>query len=111
LIVDIESIKSNNTDTDDLIKLTSKDVEELSRTVDKCREMLNIIDYGKFIVSEEGVKAYIVKQILQLFNSRLAFYLKKMDANCICTFNEYFEEEIVDNKGKECSYFNFNIKS
>jgi DNA repair exonuclease SbcCD ATPase subunit len=70
--------------------------------------MLNIIDYGKFIVSEEGVKAYIVKQILQLFNSRLAFYLKKMDANCICMFNEYFEEEIINDNNKLCSYYNFS---
>ena len=31
-----------------------------------------------------------------------------MDANCVCTFNEYFEEEIIDNKGKPCSYFNFS---
>jgi DNA repair exonuclease SbcCD ATPase subunit len=59
-------------------------------------------------VSEEGVKAYIVKKILNLFNSKLAYYLKKMDANCQCTFNEYFEEEIVNEKGKLCSYFNFS---
>ena len=108
LILDIESIRANNTDTDDLIKLTIEGVDELSRSVDKCREMLNIIDYGKFIVSEEGVKAYIVKQILQLFNSRLAFYLKKMDANCICMFNEYFEEEIINDNNKLCSYYNFS---
>jgi len=31
-----------------------------------------------------------------------------MDANCICIFNEYFEEEIFDEKGQECSYFNFS---
>jgi ABC-type sugar transport system ATPase subunit len=31
-----------------------------------------------------------------------------MDANCICRFNEYFEEEIVNEKGLECSYFNFS---
>jgi len=31
-----------------------------------------------------------------------------MDANCICMFNEYFEEQIVDDKGKICSYFNFS---
>ena len=31
-----------------------------------------------------------------------------MDSNCICVFNEYFEEEIVDEKGKLCSYFNFS---
>ena len=52
------------------------------------------LDIIKFIVSEEGVKSYIVKKILQLFNAKLALYLKKMDSNCICIFNEYFEEEI-----------------
>ncbi len=108
LINDIESLKNSDTNIDELIDDTNKGVDELSRVVDKCREMLNIIDYGKFIVSEEGVKAYIVKQILQLFNSRLAFYLKKMDANCICMFNEYFEEEIINDNNKLCSYYNFS---
>ena len=70
----------------------------------KNRDMMNIIDIGKFVVSEEGVKAYIVKQILQIFNSRLSYYLKKMDANCICVFNEYFEEEIINDNNKICSY-------
>ena len=36
------------------------------------------------------------------------FFLKRMDANCICVFNEYFEEQIIDEKGKICSYFNFS---
>ena len=31
-----------------------------------------------------------------------------MDANCCCIFNEYFEDEIVDEKGNQCSYFNFS---
>jgi energy-coupling factor transporter ATP-binding protein EcfA2 len=31
-----------------------------------------------------------------------------MDANCLCIFNEYFEDEIIDEKGKLCSYFNFS---
>ena len=47
-------------------------------------------------------------KILQLFNSKLAYYLDKMDANCICIFNEYFEEEIINEKGKICSYNNFS---
>ena len=31
-----------------------------------------------------------------------------MDANCVCKFNEFFEEEIKNDKGQECSYFNFS---
>ena len=41
-------------------------------------------------------------------NNRLAYYLKKLDANCTCEFNEYFMETLVDEKGRECSYFNFS---
>lgn len=108
LIVDIDSLKAKDTSIDSLIDEAQKNIDELTHMVNKCREMISVIDYGKFIVSEEGVKAYIVKQILQLFNSRLAFYLKKMDANCICMFNEYFEEEIINENNKLCSYYNFS---
>ena len=31
-----------------------------------------------------------------------------MDSNCVCVFNEYFEEQIIDEKGKIMSYFNFS---
>ena len=46
--------------------------------------------------------------MLNIFNSRLAHYLQKMDSNCVCYFNEYFEEQIINEKGKICSYFNFS---
>ena len=48
------------------------------------------------------------QEILQNFNSKLAFYLKKLDSNSICIFNEYFEEEILNEKGKICAYNNFS---
>ena len=64
--------------------------------------------YNKFIVSEEGVKSYIVRKILQLFNGKLQHYLRRMDANCCCIFNEYFEDEIINEKNKSCSYHNFS---
>ena len=35
-------------------------------------------------------------------------YLKRLDSNSICIFNEYFEEEILNEKNKVCSYFNFS---
>ena len=105
---DIKLLKSTNTDMDSLIDLSTSEISNITVQVEKERDMLNIIDIGKFIVSEEGVKAYIVKQILQIFNSRLAYYLKKMDANCICVFNEYFEEDIINENNKICSYFNFS---
>ena len=80
----------------------------LTKQLGDIRHKINILDVVKFIVSEEGVKSYIVRKILQLFNAKLSYYLQQMDANCCCIFNEYFEEEIVDEKGKRCSYHNFS---
>ena len=70
--------------------------------------MSSQLDVVKFVISEEGVKSYIVNKLLDLLNSRLFYYLKKLDSNSVCRFNEYFEEEIVNEKGKVCSYFNFS---
>ena len=43
-----------------------------------------------------------------MLNSKLLHYLRKLDSNSICLFNEYFEEEILNEKNKVCSYFNFS---
>ena len=95
-------------DLDHKIKLKINEVNDLSKSTDTIHSDLEILQIVKYILSEEGVKSFIVKKILDVLNNRLLFYLQKMDANCICRFNEYFEEEIVNEKGLECSYFNFS---
>ena len=32
----------------------------------------------KFITSEEGVKAYLIKKIIEVFNTKLDYYIKKL---------------------------------
>jgi DNA repair exonuclease SbcCD ATPase subunit len=108
LEIDLTELNKIHNDHDNTIKEISDRLTSIKETLEKTKIHLNMLDAVKFVISEEGVKSYIVKKILQLFNSKLAYYLKKMDANCICVFNEYFEEEIVDEKGKPCSYFNFS---
>ena len=105
---DIVELKSTETEVDPFIGSQIIVLEELKETVNSCRFKLNLMDTVKFIVSEEGVKSYIVKKILLMFNDRIRYYLSRLDANCICNFNEYFEEEIVNEKNKICSYFNFS---
>jgi len=108
LEVDIAEVEQSTFTADTAVEEQNTKIEELKSEIDKIRKELNTMDVVKFVVSEEGVKSYMVKKILQVFNGKLSYYLKKMDANCTVTFNEYFEEEIIDNKGKLCSYFNFS---
>ena len=104
----IEVYSVDNSSFDNLIAEASVRLDIIKQEIDNIKKSLNLIDAVKFVVSEEGVKSYIVKKILQSFNSKLAHYLKKLDSNSLCVFNEYFEEEILNEKGKMCVYNNFS---
>jgi len=102
---DVEN--ETNTFSESVSELEQK-VETIGNELNSIKKVLNLLDVVKFVVSEEGVKSFIVKKILQHFNSKLTHFLKKLDSNCVCMFNEYFEEEIVNEKGKICTYNNFS---
>lgn len=105
---DMRSLDEQDVSFDKVIRECEQRLESSQQEINDIKKKIAKLEIIKFIVSEEGVKSYIVKKILQLFNAKLSHYLKKMDSNCICIFNEYFEEEIINEKGKPCSYFNFS---
>jgi DNA repair exonuclease SbcCD ATPase subunit len=105
---DIKNINGRENQFDILVSNATTKLDDVQEEINNIKKLLHTLDVVKFVVSEEGVKSYIVKKILQLLNGKLAYYLKKMDSNCICVFNEYFEDQIIDEKGKVCSYFNFS---
>tara|TARA_R110002051_G_scaffold28877_1_gene67996 strand:+ start:16 stop:1251 length:1236 start_codon:yes stop_codon:yes gene_type:complete len=105
---DLQNFNKETDEFDSSVNECSARLDNISKTIESIKHKIDILDVVKFIVSEEGVKSYIVKKILQVFNGKLSYYLRKMDANCCCIFNEYFEDEIVDEKGKMCSYYNFS---
>jgi len=96
-----------NTYAGNVAELEAK-INNITDQISTIKKSLDLLDVVKFVVSEEGVKSFIVKKILRNFNSKLTHYLKEMDSNSICIFNEYFEEEIVNEKGKICQYNNFS---
>lgn len=91
-------------DVDDLIERYNKYELEIN----KKKKDFKILDNVKFVLSEEGVKSYVIKKILNLFNSKIAFYLKELSSNAIITFDQYFEEEIKNERGKPTMYFNYS---
>lgn len=108
LIEDIKQVETTTTEFDELIVKTELRCDELDKIITDKRQQLQKLEVVKYIISEEGVKSYIVNKLLELLNGKLMFYLKKLDSNAVCYFNEFFEEEIVNEKNKICSYFNFS---
>lgn len=105
---EIVNIKNETNTYDDLVDNTLTKINAIKEEISSLKKIINLMDVVKFVVSEEGVKSFIVKKILSHFNSKLTYFLKKLDSNCICVFNEYFEEEIINEKGKICLYNNFS---
>jgi DNA repair exonuclease SbcCD ATPase subunit len=105
---DIASLEAQRDSLDSIIIDISKRLKKKELKITGIKDEIGTLDIAKFVMSEEGVKAYIVNKILQLFNSKIAYYLKRLDSNCMCMFNEYFEEQIINEKGTPCSYFNFS---
>jgi DNA repair exonuclease SbcCD ATPase subunit len=108
LIEDITQVENTSTEFDNLIETTKARTEELDKLISQKKATVQMLEVVKYVISEEGVKSYIVNKLLELLNSKLIYYLKKLDSNAICYFNEFFEEEIVNEKNKICSYFNFS---
>jgi DNA repair exonuclease SbcCD ATPase subunit len=104
----IEEIKKEFFKDDNKIDDSKNKIQNLEEDIKNIQKDLLILENAKFIVSEEGVKTFIVKKLISLFNNQLNFYLKTLDAPCTCEFNELFEETIFNSSGKECSYFNFS---
>ena len=105
---DLQHLTDNSESLNDSISQTQEKLTGVTTKINELARILNLLDTVKFVVSEEGVKSFIVKRILNLFNTKLAFYLKKLHSTAIISFNEYFEEQILNDKGKVTSYFNFS---
>lgn len=104
---DIENIKFDNTFAT-IIEETQTKIREINQETEHKGNLINTLDTVKFVISEEGVKSFIVKKILKLFNSKLGYYLRRLNSTAIITFNEYFEETVVNEKGKLTCYDNYS---
>lgn len=72
--------------------------------VESLKEETIILEGLKITFSPTGVKAYITSKILDVVNERLNFYLQRLNTPCAITFDEFFEETVVNKSGKEISY-------
>lgn len=105
---EILELKNSKNEFEVLIENCSKEISLLEDEILDLQKKLNILESAKYVVSEEGVKTFIIKKMLNLLNSRLNFYLQALETPCKCEFNESFEETIFNERGVECSYFNFS---
>ena len=106
--LDVSNIEKEKDNSLEKIKNSEQSIKKLKSDLENIKKELSVLETAKFIVSEEGVKTFIIKKMLNLLNNKLNYYLKLLDTPCKCEFNEFFEETIYNDNGKECSYHNFS---
>lgn len=89
-----------------LIDETQSKLEAVQNEVTFLEKELGKMNICEHILGEYGVRAYVVNQLLDLFNSRIQHYLQSIKSTFYFRFNEYFEEEIKDSNGIICQYAN-----
>lgn len=80
----------------------------LQESIEVLNKELTILDQVKYILSEKGVKSFLVKKILHLLNARIEYYLQKLQSNAKVSLDEWFDPYILDEHQEEKSYFNFS---
>lgn len=105
----INSITNINTDPiKELISSAEKEKEASGKTISGLQKTLSKLDIARFILSEEGVRAYIIKKLLDLLNFRVKYYLSKMNSQYSLSFNEVFEDEIKNKNNFPIAYGNLS---
>ena len=91
MAVDIKSIENKLIETELKRKTFVSGIEDLEKSI------VNFKDVKK-VLSDKGVKAYLMSKFIPLLNSKVQDYLEKFDLNVVVSFNELMQVEIFNPK-------------
>ena len=90
---------------DDLITGAVNEIAELETNAAGITHKIDVYALVKYILSDDGFRAYMVKKYVSTLNGLINKYLEQLDAPMQMMFDEYFEDKIEDLlTGTECSY-------
>ena len=101
--------KGSNEDNP-FLEMISKAEEELARLKEQIATYhvnMKHLDILKEVCSENGVKSFIIKDIVKLLNSLIQKYLNEIGAEYLVYFDQSFDFKFVTMTG-ECEYTNFS---
>jgi DNA repair exonuclease SbcCD ATPase subunit len=118
----IESLSKQLDDLDNDIKTESSNLDSFINLITETSERKGVqeeiynslkqtsedLDVCKFILGEEGIKSFLIKRLLDMLNSSIQKYITALGMTMRCKFDEYFDEKITNDKGKDISYWNFS---
>lgn len=91
----IENLKNRESIDENELTKKQNEFEKLNSKRKEILEEINYYNIIKKITSDQGLKNYILKKYLPVFNKRLNYYLQKFNLGFNLAFNENFQETII----------------
>jgi DNA repair exonuclease SbcCD ATPase subunit len=103
----LDKEKSKTSPFNELIESYTESKEiSYSKLKDKL-EQKKYLDYLVFALSEDGVKKYIISDLINILNNRIRKYLDEMGGEYTVVFDPNFDVTFLTSSG-ECEYDNFS---
>ena len=105
----LEDFKQEETPIFDTnVKETGERKEKEVEKYAKLKQYSDDLETCKFMLGEEGVKSFVVKRLLSMLNASIQQYINDLGLSIRCKFDEYFDEQMTNDKGKEICYWNLS---
>lgn len=91
----------------ELIDKYQIEVDSKNQLLQQYFEEKGYLEVLKHVVSEDGAKKYIIKDLVEILNQLIRKYLEQMGADFTCVFDTSFDVVFLTNTG-ECEYSSFS---
>lgn len=104
---EIKTIKGKTNPFKQMYDDTKEKLTQLTEILDKHYSEKTELDILEHVVSDDGAKKYMIKDLIAVLNSLIRQYLEEMGAEFTVHFNEMFDSVFLTNTG-ECDYTSFS---
>lgn len=92
---------------EDLIETYTSDKDDTYNKLANKMEQRRYLDFCEFVLSPDGVKKWIISNLINTLNTRITRYLEEMGAEYTVVFDPDFSCRFLTTTG-ECDYHNFS---
>ena len=104
---DIETVNKEKNPFKKMIQDTDGSLTNITEILDKHYSEKTELDILEHVVSDDGAKKFMVKDLVKVLNTLIRQYLNEMGADFTVHFNESFDSVFLTNTG-ECDYTSFS---
>jgi DNA repair exonuclease SbcCD ATPase subunit len=103
----IQELKNEENPFKDILKNTKSDLKKTKNILNEHYVDKKDLEILEYVVSEDGAKKFVIKDLIKVLNSLIMKYLKEMGAEFTVYFDNAFNCTFLTNTG-ECDYSSFS---